>query len=747
MGRPTFILMLSALMGFSVLAGRAEESVSFYRDVMPVFAKGSCNSGACHGNANGKGGLKLSLRGENPEQDAKTLTANLPSKRVAPNDPPSSYLLRKPTQQVTHEGGKKFTPESEEYRVVYQWIQQGAINDTAQAPQLTKLDVSPLQQVLEEPHWTVKLQATASFADGSTRDVSRWAVYEPSNLLVTISADGSVTATRHGETTVIVRYLHLQTPVRLAFVPRRPDYAWSNAPSFNFIDDAVFAKLRLLKLNPSPLCDDATFLRRAYFDVLGIPPTKDEAVAFINNPAPTQEKRAKLIDSLLARPEYGEQWALRWSDLLRNEEKVVDKRGVEIFYDWIRDGFNADKPLNEFASELVTGFGSSYTDPPSNYYRTLRDPATRAEATAQVFLGTRLQCAKCHNHPFEKWTQNDYYRFSALFDGVDYMLLGNQRADKFDKHQFSGEQVVHLEGKRDLKDPRTKKRPAPGLLDPTAPAMSLDEGAERFTKLAAWMTSAENPLFARVQVNRIWYHLNGMGIVDPVDDFRATNPPSNPALLDALAAEFVRTGFRVKPLVKSILLSRTYQTSSEPDSTNIEDTANFSHAKVTRRTAEQLLDSIHASLDTKAEFRGINDGRRAGQMAGIKRKTSKGGGAEPTQDDRFLVCFGKPARLISSELERSNATSLAQVFTLTSGPGINALLRSPQNRLHEIRQFSQDDPGKSIDELFWWTLNRPPTSAESGPLVESLKSSPDRRQALEDVAWAMLNSKEFLLRK
>jgi hypothetical protein len=330
---------------------------------------------------------------------------------------------------------------------------------------------------------------------------------------------------------------------------------------------------------------------------------------------------------------------------------------------------------------------------------------------------------------------------------MDYMLLGNQRADKFDKHQFSGEQVVHLEGKRDLKDPRTKKLPTPGLLDPAAPAMAQDEGPQRFTKLAAWLTSADNPLFTRVQVNRIWYHLNGLGIVDPVDDFRATNPPSNPALLDALAAEFVRQGFRVKPLVKLILLSRTYQTSSEPDATNREDVANFSHAKITRRTAEQLLDSIHASLGTEAEFRGMSDGRRAGQMAGIKRKTSKGGGGDPTQDDRFLVCFGKPARLISSELERSNATSLAQVFTLTSGPGINAILRSPKNRLHEIRQLSADDPGKSIADLFWWMLSRPPTSSESGPLVEALQSTPDRRQALEDVSWALLNSKEFLLRK
>lgn len=725
---------------------RGEEATSFYREVMPILARSGCNAGACHGNANGKGGLKLSLRGEDPVLDAQTLTRNLPNKRIQPEAPASSYLLRKPTRQISHEGGVKFTAESPEYAVLCQWIRQGARDDTATAPRLSGLRVTPPELVLISPQWSTPLTVEATFADGSTRDVTRWAVYTPANLLVEISPEGIATATREGETTIIVRYLHLQVPVRLAFVADRPNYTWGGAQSVNFIDEAVFAKLRLLKLNPSEICDDVTFLRRVSFDLLGLPPTAEEARQFLADSRPAAERRAALVETMLARPEFGEQWALRWGDLLRNEEKALDTTGVEAYYTWLRDGFNADKPVDQLARELVMGLGSTYTAPAANYYRALRDPATRAEATAQVFLGTRLQCAKCHNHPFEKWTQNDYYRFSALFDGIDYKILSNEPPDKFDKHAFIGEQVVHLEGKREFKDPRTKAAPAPGLLDPAAPAMPHPEGPERLQELANWLTAPTQPLFAKVQANRIWYHLLGTGVVDPVDDFRATNPPSNPALLEALAVAFTQGGMHVKSLVRSILLSRTYQASSVPDATNATDVTNFSHATVRRHTAEQLLDAVHLGLAMPEKFRNSDEGRRAGQLAGVKRKV-KGDRTDLTPDDQFLVCFGKPQRLISSELERSNSTSLAQVFTLTSGPGLQELLTSSHNVLNDLVLQAGTETSALVDALCWQLLSRPATAAERGPLSTALEQTADRRQAAEDLAWALLNSKEFLLRK
>jgi hypothetical protein len=498
-----------------------------------------------------------------------------------------------------------------------------------------------------------------------------------------------------------------------------------------------------LHINQSAICEDSVFLRRVYLDVLGILPTEVEARAFLADARPTQEKRTSLVDGLLQRPEYGQQWALRWSDLLRNEEKVVDVRGVALLWRWIRDSFNEDKPLDQFSRELVSGFGSTYENPPANFLRALRDPASRAEATAQVFLGVRLQCAKCHNHPFERWTQDDYYRFSALFDGVDYHVLRNGRGDKFDKHEYRGEQVVHMQGKRDFKDPRTKKLPKPGMLGSEAPAVQNDP--ERFTEMAQWLTAKDQPLFARVQANRIWYHLIGIGIVDPVDDFRATNPPSNPVLLEALAAEFVKNGFRVKPLVRSILLSRTYQASAVPNATNREEGANFARVLPRRFTAEQVLDAVQSVLQVSSEFRGQPDGLRAGELPGVRGGGRKEGG--PTDDDRFLQCFGKPARLISSEMERSNSTSLSQVFLLTSGPRMHQMLRKESNFLTTLQKESDGNGFQLMERAFLAALGRFPISAEKSALETAAGPIASDRTALEDFIWSLLNSKEFLMRQ
>ena len=735
--------LMFSLLATGVSPANADASISFYRDIMPLFAKHGCSAGSCHGNANGKGGFRLSLRGENPSQDASTLTDKLPNRRVSTEDPDLSLLLRKPAKLTDHEGGEKFTVQSESYQLLQKWIAEGAHQDVGSAPKLTRLEATPAEQILEAPQWNVQLKVRAFFADGSSRDVSKWAVYEASNLLATLSTDGMVSVSHEGEATIIVRFLNLQTPVRLTFVPRRLDYVEAPLEFGNFIDDAVAAKLRLLKLMPSEVCDDTTFLRRTYFDVLGLPPTSAEAKSFVNDPAPSQEKRARLVEILLGRPEYGEQWALRWSDLLRNEEKVLDQTGVVAMYDWLRNRFNEDVPLSEIAEALLTGDGSTYLNGAANYYRALRDPSIRAETTAQVFLGIRLRCAKCHNHPFEHWSQDDYYRFAGLFDAIDYQMVGKQESDKFDKHLFNGEQVVYFKNAGDFKDPRTNQPPQAGLLDVGAPALPVEQGKPRFEALAKWITDPAQPRFAQVQSNRIWYHLMGTGIVDPVDDFRATNPPSNPQLLEALAGEFITQGYRVKPLVRAILLSHTYQTSSIPNANNQTDALNFSHTLVRRRTAEQLLDGLHGILDKPTQFRDLPVGQRAGQRAGVPRLSRNKSAL--TADDQFLICFGKPRRLISSETERRQTTSLGQVFTLTSSPGVQELLTAHDNRLTTILRDFPENAGL-IDELCWLVLSRPPTSLERDTLLQEFDPGKDRRQAAEDIAWSLLNTKEFLLR-
>lgn len=707
---------------------------------MPILSKAGCNTGACHGSANGKGNLKLSLRGENPEQDYATLTQNVRSKRLNVDDPAASFFLKKPTLQTEHEGGRRFTEDSEEYQILHRWIAAGAPPGDANEAALTTLTVTPENGIFTAPTREVKLQVTATFSNGETRDVTRWAVYEPSNLLVTVSRDGVARASRDGETTVIARFEHLQTPARLAFIPDRPGTAWPEIPERNFIDRHVFAKLRKVRLTPSQLVDDARFVRRVYLDLTGLPPTRREAETFLANPDP--DKRDRLVNELLERPEFAAHWAMKWADLLRVEERILDTTGVAAFHGWIRRAMAEDLPLDQFTRAIVSATGSTYQNPPANFYRSLREPVLRSEAVAQVFLGTRLACAKCHNHPFEKWTQTDYYRFAALFDGIDYEILKNDRKDENDKLEFVGEQIVHLKGKKELKDPRDGKEPPPGFLGESA---GLPEG-NRLEQLAAWMTRPEHPLFARVQANRIWFQLTGTGIVEPVDDFRMTNPPSNPELLEALTRAFVENGMRVKPLIRLICQSSVYQLAPEPNADNAEDTLNFSRTVPRRLPAETLLDAVHQALDVRPEFAAYPDVSRAGEIPGVR---FMGRGVRPKAADTFLKEFGKPPRTITCDCERTNESSLAQVFTLTSGPGISRLLDAPDNLLKTLSR-PETKPEEALEELYWRCLTRAPSAAEREKLTPPLaaaKAGDERREALEDLAWSLLNSKEFILRR
>ena len=725
------IILASA--GLSAGAG----GISFEREVMAVLSKAGCNAGACHGNLNGKGGFKLSLRGENPDADFEALVKQKPGRRVNIEAPGRSLILRKPTLDATHEGGRRFGRNSVEFRILSGWIQAGAPADDSQSPRLVDLRVSPSETVIEAPGNRVSLTAEAEFSDGSRREVTRLATYEPFSFQATVEADGTVLRRQNGEVTIGVRYLNLQRPARIAFVPARNDFVWSDPSCGNYIDRHVFARLRELRSNPARLCDDATFIRRATLDLTGRLPTVAAARAFIADLDPN--KRARLVDELLASPAFAELWALKWADLLRVEEKVLDTTGVKKFHGWIRDSFAQNKPLDRFAREILTARGSTYEIPPANYYRALREPDLRSEAVAQVFLGTRIGCARCHNHPYERWTQDDYYRFAALFDRLDYDIKDNQRTDKFDKHQFIGEQVVKLTDKATLKDPRNKAEPKPGLLFPEAPAVSGDR--DRFEQLADWLTAPGNPLFARVQANRIWFQIFGRGIVDPPDDFRATNPPSIPGLLDALAADFSAQGCDVKRLVRTICTSRVYQLSSEPGEPD--DAAGLSHATVRRLPAEPLFDAVCQFLDVPPPFE--SDGpARAVQLPGVSTPSRK---RPLSAEEQFLRAFGKPRRLINSDLERTNESSINQVFAFTSGPTIAGFITRADNRLGKLAASSKP-PREIVDELYWAALTRPPTEIESAVCSGRLAAAaaPDaRRQFLEDLAWALINSKEFAL--
>lgn len=757
--------MLVVLAGPAVAASfkvkpTTPEPVSFRRDVMAVLSKAGCASGACHGNRAGKGGFKLSLRGEDPETDYATVLNGLAGRRLNFAEPQQSLLLLKPTTDVAHEGGARLKTGSPEYNLLLRWIAARAPDDAA-APRLTNLVVAPREQFVYAPKDHVQVKVTAQFADGKQRDVTALAVYEVANVAVAkVSGEGLVTRQQPGETTVMVRYLDQQAPVTVAFVPERPAFSARKFPqSANLVDEQVFAKLKRLRLNPAAPCSDEVFLRRVFLDLLGIIPTADEARAFVANKS--KDKRARLVDALLERPEFAEFWALKWADLLRLDERTLDEKGALRFYDWLRESIAAHEPIDQFARELIAGRGSTYATPPANYYRNLRTPVERAEAAAQVWLGTRLQCAQCHNHPYERWTQDNYHDWTALFARVDYQVLENRRRDENDKHEFKGEQVVFVKNSGEHKNPRTGKPAVAkflGVMKPVEVAgtnsairnpqsafewpTNAIAGPTELDALAAWLTSPTHPLFARVQANRIWFHLMGRGLVEPIDDFRQTNPASHPALLDALTGELVKSGFDLRHVIRLIVNSRTYQLASEPTRGAEDDSMNYSHTVVRRLTAEQLLDAQSLAAGVPLEFAGFPAGTRAGQVPLLK--TSSRRGSSPL--DQFLTTFGKPPRQTPSECERTGEPSMTQAFALISGPTLQDFVGDQDNCLAALIA-SKKPAGEMVEELFWAALTRAPSPVESRTLTAVIEAAPDRRAALEDILWGLLNAKEFVLRR
>ncbi len=708
----------------------------FRREVMAVLSKAGCNLGGCHGNGSGKGGLKLSLRGQDPELDWEALTQDQGGRRINIIEPDQSLVLLKATATLAHEGGKRFAADSPEYHALRGWLHDGARDSGAHAPQLTELNVTPHESVLIEPTSDVQLTAIATFADGSRRDVSRMAVYEPNNQIAKASIDGLIKGEKAGETAVLVRYLHRQSTVRLAFVPSRPEFVWREPSANNFIDQHVFAKLRALRTSPSELCDDSLFLRRAYLDLLGVLPSAETARSFIADTLP--DKRSRLVERLLAREEFADFWALKWADLLKIEERQLDAKGMQIFHGWIRQSIGQNKPLDQFARELIAARGSTYENPPANWWRANRDPITRAENTARVFFGMQLNCAQCHNHPFERWTQDNYYDWAGIFARVDYKLIDNKRTDKNDQREFKGDQIVLLNSTGNVTNPRTGDAATPRFLGGELPRVAPDR--DELQALAEWLSTS--PMFVRMQVNRVWFHLLGRGLVDPVDDFRASNPPSHPELLEALSKEFVTHRYDLKHLIRTIMNSRTYQLAPEPNATNADDEINFSHALVRRLSAEQLADSMSKALAAPLPLEGFPLGTRLAQVP-EGRKHYK-----PLKSalDRFAATFGKPARLIASDCERSNETAMPQVFQMISGPVVQDLLSRGGNRL-DVLLASERTIVEIIEELFWTVLSRSPTPIETDAASNRLNATSDRRGAAEDLTWALLNSKEFIFRR
>ncbi len=735
----------STLLVVLVLAASetAAAEPSFQRDVMAVFSKAGCNSGVCHGNQNGKGGFKLSLRGEDPRSDYETLLKGTLGRRIDLMDPADSLLLAKPTAGVPHQGGRRFTRDSLEYEILRQWIEAGARADFDSAKLPVRLEVAATDDLVFEPGDKTTISVHAVDADGRRRDVTPLVVLEPTQDLVTVEPDGVLRRRAFGECVVLVRYLHLQEPVRITFLPARPDKPWSGPQPANWIDDYVFQKLRRLGIDAAGTCDDSTFVRRTYLDALGVIPTADEARRFVQDSA--IDKRAKLIEELLKRPEFADRWALVWSDLLRNEEKVLDVKGVQAFHHWIRRSIADRKPLDQFVRELIVARGSSYLSPAGNFYRANREPTIRAEAAAQTFLGVRLACARCHNHPFDRWTQEDYYAWAGLFTGIRYKIVENNRRDENDHHQFDGEQIIVHGPPQPLVHPRTDQDVAPRALGVRSPDASPNAASiDPLSELGNWLTSPDNPFFARAQANRIWYHLLGRGLVDPVDDFRATNPASHPELLDRLARELAEHQFDLTYLVSLIMNSANYQMAGPYGDIDPLAATSLAHAITRRLPAETLLDAVARFAGSVPRFSGFPEGVRAGQLPGVGAMRARRQAGTPA--DRFLTTFGKPPRLLTCECERSQDSTLAQALSMVSGPLINDLLSRTNNRLAQLTGSGRPE-GEIVDELWWAGLARAPTTAERDAALEMLADAPDRRLVLEDLAWGIMNSFEFLHRQ
>ena len=731
------------------------QTVSFRHEFIAALNVAGCNAGACHGIPSGRGGFKLSLRGYDPAADYLELTNSAQGRRTNRFDAEESLILMKGMGLIPHAGGPRLlsvNPVPQE--TVLAWLKEGVRNDSAEPPALTKVEVLPGSRVQTSPARWQQLAVLAHFADGSTRDVTRLTAFSSSDdNIASVDANGLVEMKQAGEAAILCRYLSIIECARLTYLEPQPGFVWPNPPEHNDVDRHVFAKLKSMNLPPADLCTDQEFVRRAYLDLCAILPTPDECRVFLADTA--FDKRARLIDLLLERSEFADFLAYKWLDVLRSNRLTIQIKGSHAYRQWLRSHIERNTPWNEVVSELLTASGSTFTNPPANYFRgpydngapVVQGAQNLAENTAQLFFGIRLQCAKCHNHPFERWTQDDYHHMAAWFAQLKAEPDGENPGNPKQPYPWQLREnalVIYSAGNGEVTHPQSGKSMAPKVLGLPAPVIS--PGADRRTVLAKLVTSPENPYFARATVNRIWFHMLGRGIVDPPDDFRDSNPSANDALLEALAREFIKSNYDVKHVVRLIANSRTYQLSSHANAGNQPDEKYFSHALVRRKrlTAELLLDAICTATGDPEKFTGMPEGTRAVQLP--DGQVIYTGGRYASWDRHpFLKALGQPARDAVCECERESDLNVARALEMKNGAFVLGKLGAPDNRLGRLLAKSLSDADIAT-ELFLATLSRPPLSDEARSAIEHVTKSNNKRTAWEDIQWALLNTNEFLFR-
>ena len=712
-----------------VVSASTPAPLSFRLDVMPVFSRAGCNMGSCHGAARGKDGFNLSLFGFDPAGDYHRLTRELPGRRIDLASPRESLLFLKSVGGVPHTGGKRFEPDGDLANRLIRWIEAGAPDDpgsdpTAGVPKLVALDLYPPTSLVEGEKAVQQLVAVARFTDGTDRDVTDLCWYSSNNdRTIAVSPAGTTTSGVRGEAFVMARYDTITVGVPLAVIPRDLEFTYPDEPPLpgategaRAIDELVAAKLRSLRIAPSEICDDETFLRRATLDLTGLLPTPEERVAFLADRA--ADKRARTVDELMARKEFTELWVMRWAEVLqiRSQGNDVSPKGAILYHQWLDRRIAANEPVDKMVRDLLVASGGTFANPPTNYFQLERNTLKLAENVAQAFLGMRIQCAQCHNHPFDRWTMDDYYGFAAFFTQIGRKRGADPR-----------ETIVFDSGGGEMQHPVTKKPTPPKFLGGEAPTVT-DRG--RREAVAEWITSPDNPYFAKHVANIAWTHFFGRGIVHEPDDARVSNPPANAPLLGELGRRFAASGWDFRGLVRDICTSRTYQRSCEPNATNRLDDTNFSHAAVRRPRAEVLLDVLAQVTETKHKFPGMPLGARAVQVA------------DGRTSNYFLTTFGRATREDVCSCAVEMDPSLSQALHLLNGDVANDRIRQGNvvgRMLDEGRT-----PTEVIDALFVRCQGRMPTERERIETLASVLDAADRKQALEDVFWALLNSPEFI---
>ena len=688
---------------------------TFSGDVLPVMTKLGCNGGNCHGAMNGQNGFKLSLFGYHPDDDYQMIAKVDSGRRIDLTAPENSLLLRKPTFQEAHGGGAVMNVGSGAYRTLLSWIRNGAKIEPAVDRRIVEVAVHPSEIVLHGLDQTLQLLVTARYSDGSESDFTRLAHFESNDpSVVEVDHGGRLRSLRRGETAVLVRAMGAVAAARVGVVTAK--HAVPKSDSDHFIDRHIFRKLEELHVPPSGPADDATFLRRSYLDIIGEIPDSDDVRRFLADPDPA--KRAQVVDGLLERPEYADFWSLYWGDHLNNTKQLLYNKGPYTFTRWLFEAFRANMSYDEFVRELMTSSGNMYDSPATSFYPLMKKPLDLAAQTSQLFLGVRIDCARCHNHPMEKWTQADYNGMAAFFSQVKYKGGVGPR---------NNERTLYLDFERPFTHPEDGKTYRPKFLG--GPFAGAGSTADRRAELVDWMTSADNPFFSRAIVNRMWKQFMGRGLVEPVDDFRDTNPATHPALLDELARSFVQSGYDLHDLIRTITSSRAYQLSSTPTHSNKDDTVGYSHFYVRRLSAEQLLDSIARATGVPEEFVSFYPGTRAAQLP------------EPEVPSYFLDVFDRPSRQLVSD--RVTTNSLNQALHLVSGDTV-------QDKVADNRGILRRMVGRGLgnaeilEELYLRTLSRYPSPSELREAKGAVGSADTRERGLEDVFWALLNSKEYL---